>query len=278
MTDTASAGLVDELLGLAEAAALRAGALLHDDRPAVLEVSAKSSPTDVVTQMDRAAEETLVREILSARPDDAILGEEGGERPGTSSVRWVLDPLDGTTNYLYDIPLWAVSVGVEVDGVTVAGVVHAPALGLTYLAARGRGALERSPAMTRPLAASSLDDLARALVSTGFGYDSEQRRRQAESLVDLAPRVRDVRRLGSAAIDLCWVASARTDAYVEQRLHPWDVSAGALVAREAGAVVVGDDDPVQAPYVLASAPGIADALIAVLPDEGPAGRPSIETA
>lgn len=260
----ASEDLITELLALADRAAAAAGTLLHDDRPDVLEVSAKSSPTDVVTQMDRAAEGVLVREILGARPADGILGEEGSDVVGSSSVRWIVDPLDGTTNYLYDIPLWSVSVAAEVDGVTVVGVVHAPALGLTYIAALGRGALERSPRGTRPIGVSDVRDLSRALLSTGFGYDTEQRRRQAEALVEVAPRVRDVRRLGSAAIDLCWVAAARTDAYVESRLNPWDVAAGALIAREAGAVVIGDDEPVHAPYVLASAPGIADALVDLL--------------
>lgn len=253
-----------ELAALARRAAQSAGALLRDERPAQLQVSAKSSPTDVVTQMDRAAEEHLVSLLLGERPDDGLLGEEGGERAGSSGVRWIVDPLDGTTNYLYGIPLWSVSVGAEVSGEVVAGAVHAPELGLTYVAHRGGGAIEESRRGTRTLSASSTVDLAQALLSTGFGYDSEQRRRQAEALVAVAPRVRDVRRLGSAAIDLCWVGSGLTDAYLESRLHPWDVAAGALIAREAGAVVVGDDDPVHAPFVLASAPGIADALLGLV--------------
>jgi myo-inositol-1(or 4)-monophosphatase len=263
-TDQHAVDLARELAGLARQAAQSAGALLRDERPVELQVSAKSSPTDVVTQMDRAAEEHLAALILAARPSDGILGEEGGERPGTSGVRWVVDPLDGTTNYLYGIPLWSVSVGVEVAGTVVAGAVCAPELGLTYVATLGGGAVEESRHGTRALSASSTTDLGHALLSTGFGYDSDQRRRQAEALVAVAPRVRDVRRLGSAAIDLCWVASGLTDAYVESRLNPWDVAAGALIAREAGAVVVGDDDPVHAPYVMASAPGIADELSGLL--------------
>lgn len=265
-TDAKTGDLPRELAGLARRAALSAGALLRDERPAVLQVSAKSSPTDVVTQMDRAAEEHLASLLLSERPTDGILGEEGGERPGTSGVRWVVDPLDGTTNYLYGIPLWSVSVGAEMDGVVVAGAVCAPELGLTYVAHRGGGATEESRHGVRALQASATADLGQALLSTGFGYDSDQRRRQAEALVAVAPRVRDVRRLGSAAIDLCWVAAGLTDAYVEMRLHPWDVAAGALIARESGAVVVGDDDPVLAPYVLASAPGIADEMMRLLAD------------
>lgn len=265
MTEPAAApdpAVVQSLLDLAEQAARRAGSLLHDERPEVLEVTSKSSPTDVVTQMDKAAEDLLCSIILGARPDDGILGEEGAERTGRSGVRWVVDPLDGTTNYLYGIPLWSVSVAAEIDGRTVAGVVHAPALGLTYAAATGSGAYERGA--QRPVMASRVTDLSQALLSTGFGYDSEQRRRQALALVEVAPRVRDVRRLGSAAIDLCWVADARTDAYVESRLNPWDVAAGALIAREAGAVVVGDAEPVSAPYVLACAPGIVDELLPLL--------------
>lgn len=260
-------GLLDELRALAGEAAEAAGSLLLHERPELLEVSAKSSPTDVVTQMDRAAEGLISRIILASRPEDAILGEEGGSSTGTSGVRWVIDPLDGTTNYLYDLPLWSVSIAAEIDGRVAVGIVHAPALELTFRGVLGRGSHERSPRGERALQVSSITDLAHALVSTGFGYSSEQRRRQAEALVDVAPRVRDVRRMGSAAIDLCFVASGRTDAYVESRLHPWDVAAGSLIAREAGAVVLGDDNPVDAPYVLASAPGIAADLVTLLPDQ-----------
>ena len=256
--------MVDELMDMAQRLADTAGTLLRDERPADLQVSSKSSPTDVVTQMDRASEDLLARLILAARPDDGILGEEGGERPGTSGVRWIVDPLDGTTNYLYGIPLWSVSVAAEADGVVVAGAVSAPELRTCYVAGLGRGAWARSSTGSRPLRASAVSSLSQALMSTGFGYDSEHRRRQAQALVEVAPRVRDVRRMGSAAIDLCWVAAGLTDAYVESRLNAWDVAAGALVAREAGAVVVGDADPWNSPYVLASAPGIAADLARLL--------------
>lgn len=264
LTDAPAEKMLEQLADLARRAAQSAGVLLRDERPAVLQVDAKSSPTDVVTQMDRAAEEHLTEVILGERPGDGILGEEGGERTGTTGVRWVVDPLDGTTNYLYGLPLWSVSVGVEVAGIVVAGAVCAPELSLTYVARQGGGAWEESRHGTRRLQVSSVTDLGQALLSTGFGYDSEQRRRQAQALVTVAPRVRDVRRLGSAAIDLCWVAAGLTDAYVESRLNPWDVAAGALIAREAGARVVGDDDPLGAAFVLASAPGIADELIGLL--------------
>lgn len=266
--DGANDGTPDRLADLARRVAQSAGALLRDERPEELQVSAKSSPTDVVTHMDRAAEAHLAGLILGERPDDGILGEEGGERGGTTGVRWIVDPLDGTTNYLYGLPLWSVSVGVEVDGTVVAGAVCAPELGLTYVARTGGGAWEESRHGRRRLQATEVTDLGQALLSTGFGYDSEQRRRQAEALVAVAPRVRDVRRLGSAAIDLCWVAAGHTDAYVESRLNPWDVAAGALIAREAGARVIGDDDPVGAPFVLATAPGIADELTELLRNAG----------
>jgi myo-inositol-1(or 4)-monophosphatase len=262
--DTDLRPLVDELVALARGVALAAGNYLRDERPATFDVSLKSSPTDVVTQMDRAAEELLVGMIQRARPGDGVLGEEGGERSGTSGVRWIVDPLDGTTNYLYGIPLWSVSVAAEVSGCVVAGAVCAASLGVTYLAARGQGAWAESAAGTQAMGVSGRSELAQALLSTGFGYDSDARRRQARALVDVAPRVRDVRRLGSAAIDLCWVGAGLTDAYVETRLQPWDVAAGALIAREAGAVVLGDDDPVHAPWVLACAPGISDELQALL--------------
>ena len=146
--------LVDDLMEMARRLADEAGAFLRDERPSDLKVSLKSSPTDVVTEMDRASEELLARRILEARPGDGILGEEGGERMGTSGVRWIVDPLDGTTNYLYGIPLWSVSVAAELDGIVVAGAVSAPALGLAYAAGLDRGAHERSARGTRRLAAS----------------------------------------------------------------------------------------------------------------------------
>ena len=155
---------LEQLADLARRAATSAGTLLRDERPAELQVDAKSSPTDVVTQMDRAAEEHLANLILGERPGDGILGEEGGERPGTTGVRWVVDPLDGTTNYLYGLPLWSVSVGVEVSGIVVAGAVCAPELGLTYSARRGGGAWEDSRHGSRRLQASGVTDLGQALL------------------------------------------------------------------------------------------------------------------
>lgn len=257
--------LVDDLLALALEVARAGGDFAYLERPDDLITDTKSSPTDVVTQMDRATESLLVTAILAQRPDDGILGEEGGERSGTSGVRWVLDPIDGTTNYLYGLPVWAVSVGVEVDGVVVAGVVEAPALGRRYLACRGGGAWEETGSKRRPLGAAKGQVLAESLVSTGFAYTSERRARQAEDLRELAPLVRDIRRLGAASIDLAWVGAGYVDAFFESGLHAWDVAAGGLIAAEAGAVV--SLLPSGAPdgeITLAAAPGIHDALREVL--------------
>ena len=273
----ADGALHAELEDLALRIARAAGRLLLD-RPESLTLTAKSSPTDIVTQMDRAAEDLLASMILSERPDDGILGEEGGERVGSSRVRWVIDPLDGTTNYVYRIPFWAVSVAAEVDGQVVVGVVEAPELGRTYGARRGAGAWVRHhgaaelldaptdpPRPATPLAASGLEDLSQALVSTGFGYSPDRRRRQAEDLRLIAPRVRDIRRLGAASLDLAWVGAGHSDAYFESGLKPWDLAAGTLIAREAGAVVMGRGGGVpDESLVLAAAPGIATEVSAII--------------
>ena len=243
-----------ELLDLATSAAHAAGAVLRDERPRDLGVAAtKTSPTDVVTVMDVRAERLLVERLLAARPDDAVLGEEGGEGAGTSGVRWVLDPIDGTVNYLYDLPAWAVSVAAEVDGASVVGVVHAPMLGETFTAVRGQGAWLGD----RRLRANTGVALDRALVATGFVYDAATRARQGEVLAGLVGRVRDVRRCGSAALDLCSVAAGRVDAYFERGTHRWDIAAGGLVASEAGARVGGlRAAPPSPAFVLAAAPDL----------------------
>ena len=224
----------DQLLALAVDLAAAAAALLVDglDR-ARTTIDTKSTGTDMVTEMDRAAERLIVDGILAARPHDGILGEEGTDRAGTSGVRWIVDPLDGTTNYLYAQAGFSVSIAVEIDDLTVAGVVHDPLHHDVFTATSGGGAHRNG----RPVTASTEDDLARALIATGFSYESERRRRQATVLGVVLPRVRDIRRMGSAAVDLCSVACGRVDAYYERGLHPWDLAAGALIARESGAVV-----------------------------------------
>lgn len=248
---------LDELLRLAEHVARAAGELLRTGRPEHLAVDTKSSPTDAVTEMDRAAEALLVEALLAARPDDGVLGEEGTDRPGSSGVRWVVDPLDGTVNYLYGIPHYTVAVAAEVDGVVEVGVVHDPSADETYSAVRGRGASVDG----RALRVTEVGDLSQAMVGTGFGYGAERRARQGTVLASVLPRVRDIRRSGSAAYDLCSLARGRLDAYYEQGLHPWDLAAAGLVAAEAGARVEGlHGRPASYRLVVATHPGLFPAL------------------
>jgi myo-inositol-1(or 4)-monophosphatase len=273
VSSPAAGGLIDELTSLALGAAAEAGALLHDGRPeagsADWGLDTKSSPTDVVTAMDRAAEALLIDRLLGARPGDGLLGEEGGERAGTSGVRWVVDPLDGTVNYLYGIPAWSVAVAAEdvETRATLVGVVVMPALGETYVAGAGRGAVRRDARGEVPVAVSACTDLSLALLGTGFGYAAERRRAQARVVADLLPRVRDLRRSGAATVDLCWVAGGRLDAYFERGLQPWDHTAAGLVAREAGARVEGiDETPASDELTIAANGALFPALHAALKD------------
>lgn len=229
-----------ELLALALEAALRAGTMLRQAQAsAPTQVTTKTSLTDMVSELDRASEEMITRTILGARPDDSILGEEGGTNgPGTSGVRWVVDPLDGTTNYLYGLPAWVVSIAAEVDGEVVAGVVRDAVHDETFSAVRGEG----SWCNGRPLRLVGPPSLELALVGTGFGYDAAVRASQGRQVAGVLPHVRDIRRAGAAALDLCWVAAGRLDAYYERGLQPWDWAAGMLVASEAGAEVAVLDD------------------------------------
>ena len=223
----------DELVALAARLAEQAGLLLREGQERVrTSVETKSTGTDMVTEMDRASERLIVDGLLAARPDDGVLGEEGASREGRSGVRWVIDPLDGTTNYLYGFPSYGVAIGAEVDGVPVAGAVHDPVHGETFTAVRGAGAhldARRLPPV------GGAPTLATALVGTGFAYDAARRGEQAEVLRGVLPYVRDVRRAGAAAVDLCWVAAGRLDAFYERGLAPWDWCAASLVAAEAGA-------------------------------------------
>jgi myo-inositol-1(or 4)-monophosphatase len=248
----------DNLLALATDAAHRAGALLRD-RPERLRFATKSTPTDVVTEMDTRAERHIVDLLLGARPDDAVLGEEGAGVGGTSGVRWVIDPIDGTVNYLYDIPAYAVSIAAEVDGASVAGVVYDVARDDTYTATRGGGAARNG----LPVRCSAETDLARSLIGTGFAYDAARRAEQAALLPAVLPRVRDIRRIGSCALDLCAVASGRLDGFYEWGPSAWDVAAGRLIVTEAGGRFGG----VVGEMVYAAAPGIYDALVTLLTKE-----------
>ena len=253
---------------MAERTARRAGALLLDGTArARTEVGTKSTGTDMVTEMDRAAEALITDELLDARPDDGVLGEEGADHTGTSGVRWVVDPLDGTTNYLYGFPGFNVSIGAEVDGVALVGAVFDVVRQELFSAALGLGATRDA----EPIRASDATDLAHALVGTGFSYEPERRRLQAQVLVEVLPRVRDIRRQGAAALDLCSVACGRLDAYYERGLAPWDLAAGGLIATEAGAEVTDfqGNEP-RAGAVVAAAPGVAEALRDVLREAGAA--------
>lgn len=237
----------------------------------------KSSATDPVTVIDTSVEDHLRREISRLRPADGVLGEESGEEsvPGSASrVRWVVDPVDGTVNLLYGIPFTAVSVAAELDGVVVVGAVHNIVSRETWTAARGRGATLRAPdGEVTTLAVSDCRDLSLALVGTGFAYDAHVRAEQGRALASLLPRVRDIRRCGSAALDLCMLASGRLDAYYERCLKPWDHAAGALIASEAGAVVTtSDDDSVP---TVAAAPGVSPEFLDALRDCG-AITPSVD--
>ncbi|MEV8128143.1 inositol monophosphatase family protein [Streptomyces sp. NPDC085944] len=271
MTDVTPDPLRADLLKIAQEAAHRAGELLRDGRPADLAVAAtKSSPIDVVTEMDIAAEKLITGLIADRRPDDGFLGEEGAATEGTSGVRWVIDPLDGTVNYLYGLPTWAVSVCAEQDGERVAGVVVAPMRGETYRAVLGGGAWATGAwEGERRLTCRSAAPLDQALVSTGFNYVADVRAEQAEIARRLIPLVRDIRRGGSAAIDLCDVAAGRLDGYYERGLHPWDLAAGDLIAREAGAVTGGR--PGERPsgaLTIAATPAVFEPLQRLLTDFG----------
>jgi myo-inositol-1(or 4)-monophosphatase len=232
--DQLSDALAADLLGLARGLAAAAGEVLRA-RPADLGVTTKSSPTDVVTVMDRAAERVILAGLARLRPDDAVVSEESAATLGATAVRWLVDPLDGTVNYLYGIPHYAVSIAAEVDGVLAAGVVLDVERRLVYAATRGGGATCEG----RPLACSTQTTLPQSLLATGFSYDVEQRSLQARSMLQVLPAVRDIRRFGSAALDLCAVASGQVDAFFESGMHKWDWAAGALIAREAGARVDG---------------------------------------
>lgn len=254
------------LAKLAVRAARAAGVGLLDRYGHAGRVDAKTSATDPVSDADRASEALLAATILDERPDDGLLGEETGERPSASRLRWVLDPLDGTVNYLYCHPGWAVSVACEEatgEGwQTIVGVVHDPLAGETFTAVRGAGAWlgERRLRVNDPV------PMARALVATGFSYHPAVRRRQGARVAGLLPQVRDIRRVGSAALDLCAVAAGRVDAYYEDTTSPWDWLAGALIAVESGAVATLLKAPLgeEGVGVLAAGPALHPVLAAFL--------------
>lgn len=251
----------------AEVFGAEAGRLQNGDNGAV---RSKSTPTDPVTVVDTETERLLRDRLAELRPGEPILGEEGGGPADPAAtpdgvVTWVLDPIDGTVNFVYGIPAYAVSVGAQVDGASVAGAVADVVGNRLYSAAVGLGARVTDEAGTQPLQCSAVDDLSMALLGTGFGYSRRRRAAQAALVARMLPVVRDVRRIGSAALDLCMVASGRLDAFYEHGLQPWDRAAGGLIAAEAGArVIVPTAGVTGAGMSLAAAPGIADELLAVL--------------
>ncbi|MGI9052342.1 MAG: inositol monophosphatase family protein [Ilumatobacteraceae bacterium] len=257
--------VLDDLLSLACAVAVEAGDLAlaarHGEELTGADASTKSTATDLVTVHDRAAERVVVEGILAARPNDAIVGEEGTDRRGTSGVSWYVDPIDGTTNFVYDLPAWVTSVAAGDESGMLVGAVYVPPMGELFAAARGCGATLDGA----PIRCSEQTNVALALVATGFSYDPARRRRQAGVVEHLIASVRDIRRGGSAALDLCSVAAGRVDAYFEQGLNRWDMAAGELIAREAGCRT-GDHrgGPVATDDLLVAAPGIFDGMASLL--------------
>jgi myo-inositol-1(or 4)-monophosphatase len=253
-------------LALAMTIAAGAGKLLLD-RPEDLAVQTKSTATDVVTLMDQRAEAFIVGEIRKHRPDDAILGEEGANQAGTSGLQWVIDPIDGTVNYLHRVPFWCVSIGLmeTSSGSPLAGVVYVPVLDHMYISSRGLGSWVVEQGNPRELKVSECSELSRALVGTGFGYSSARRASQARVLQEVLPKVADIRRLGSCAVDLCLVADGVLDGYYERGVNPWDHAAGELIAREAGAISSGlFGNPIGNDMIVVSNPAIHGDLVAIL--------------
>jgi myo-inositol-1(or 4)-monophosphatase len=267
-----------DLLTLAVRVAAQGAALAQlKRREFITDVRTKSTDTDVVTAADVAVERLIIDALRQVRPGDGVLSEESGESIGSpadrdsgSSIRWILDPIDGTVNYLYGVPYYAVSLAAELDGVVVAGVVHNIATGVVWTATLGGGAF----CGERALAGSPVTQMSQALVATGFGYDAARRTHQAGVLAGLAGRIRDIRRQGAGALDLCAAASGLVDAYYEKGLSEWDHAAGVLIAREAGLVVSGlrRADPGQG-FVLAAPPAIHRELHTVLVDLDADGGP-----
>jgi myo-inositol-1(or 4)-monophosphatase len=249
-----------DLLELAQRAAHEAGSLVRRKPTRPLRTVAKSSPTDLVTEMDHASEKLIIEMILSVRPEDGVIAEEGSSRPSQSGFNWLIDPIDGTVNYLRGLPNYSISIAAVNENKPVVGVVYDPTLDETFTAIRGHGAvLNGSPI------ACATTPLAEAVIATGFSYSSAQRAVQAEVLRTVLPAVADIRRPGSAAISLCWVACGRLDAFFESGLQPWDFAAGALIALEAGADIQGVE--MYLPHgelIVASAPTITAGLRQIL--------------
>lgn len=265
--------ILDLAVELAKEAGKTAMAQRHElDSSSAIATSGqtKSSSVDLVTAADKNAEQIIIEGILRARPDDGVLGEEGGARQSVSGVRWVIDPIDGTTNFVYGIPDYSVSIAVEHEGTTLVGVVYQPVTATLYSAVLGRGANKTvANNKSEPMAVNSPTDISLSLVATGFGYLAERRQGQAEVLCHLMPQIRDIRRFGSAALDLCYVAEGRVDAYYERGLNDWDMAAGALIASEAGAQIGNlRGNNADSDFLLAAAPLVFQPLRSLLLEAG----------
>ena len=264
---TTSPSLASQLRQIAESLARDAGDMaLRGRKSGPLTATTKSSPIDMVTQFDKASEAMITAGLAVARPDDAIIGEEGASKEGTSGITWHIDPIDGTTNFYFDLPMWAVSIGAADEHGPLAGAVYVPALGEMFSGARTEGATVNGT----PISVRDNNDIADALVCTGYSYRISEREVHAKRVADIVMKVRDIRRFGAAAVDLCFVASGRLDAYFEEHLHSWDLVAGQVIATEAGAIFsdyVGN--PVTPSQVLAASPGVHSDLIRLIATSGP---------
>lgn len=262
MTSRPSPTELAPLLQLATNLALECGEFLRSaGRPSTIE--RKSSDVDLVTELDRQVEHRIVERLRSARPYDGLVGEEGAAHEGTSGVRWLIDPIDGTTNFVYHYPGFAVSIAAEVNGQLAVGAVHDVVLEETFAGSLGGGATLNG----LPIRVGETADLSSALVGTGFSYSAAIRGAQAEALRYVLPRVRDIRRRGAASLDLCWVACGRLDAYFERDIGgPWDIGAGAVILHEAGGVLTGPDGgpPTPPHLILASNARLYEAFRALL--------------
>jgi len=265
--------LAHELRDLAARLAVAAGELVFEGRKAGLtSITTKSTDTDVVTEFDGASERLIVAGLRAERPDDALVGEEGTDSAGGSGIRWLIDPIDGTTNFQYDLPGYAVSIAALSQDGPLAGAVFIPSSHELFTAIAGGGALLDG----NPIRCSTTPSLQHALVATGFSYQTERRRHQARRIAEVIPRIRDIRRFGAAATDLCYLAAGRLDAYFEQWLGPWDWAAGDLIAREAGCRTGRfDGGPIDTGDVLAANAALFDQMVELLKDTEPGSNPGI---
>lgn len=261
-----SLSIGSQLRQIAESLARQSGDMaLHGRKSGPLTATTKSSPIDMVTKFDRASEAMITEGLAQVRPDDAIIGEEGSAKQGTSGITWHIDPIDGTTNFYFDLPMWAVSIGAVDEHGPLAGAVYVPVLGEMFSGARTEGATVNG----MPICVRDNKDISDALVCTGYSYRISEREVHAKRVADIVMKVRDIRRFGAAAVDLCFVACGRLDAYFEEHLHSWDLIAGQVIATEAGAIVSDYfGNAVTPSQVLAATPGVHADLIHLIATSG----------